>query len=441
MPQIDNIVSVLTTRNTVFPTKEGFSRPVLMGYHNFFPEPYRKYSDLDEMEDDGFPTHHAMYRMASALANQSPRPVDWIVGRLGSAHTHTVTLTMLSAVEGQFIRFKIARPTDGTVVEIEYEIPAAATTTTVATAVELLVEAVAGVDASAAVAVVTAVPTTPGNVLFFYDLENVALRDTTADAAYDTALSTLEDATTDEDSWYYILLDVASEANVDDVATWTESRKKAFFPLIVDTIEKTGTGTVGSGLVTGAYDRTVPMFHEHLHEYANAAWVGRCSPQNPGAVNWNLKDIAGITPSQLTTTQMSNLDTRGLNYFMRIKGLRLTQGGGQASSGEYFDIIHGTDWTEEELQVETLAYMVSAEKRGYTDVTKDELEALGYAVMRRGSTSDRPIFVESSISVIAPAVATITPTQKSTREYGNIKIKATFQGAVNKVTYALTLSL
>jgi hypothetical protein len=442
---LSDVVEVIVTRDTVRPTREGFGRAVVMGYHNAWPELYRIYSGqsaLDDIEADGIEIWQAPYRMAAAALSQTPRPSEIVIGRLPSAHTHTLELTILSAVEGQHIRFKVARPTDGTVVEVDYTILAAATTTTVATAVELLVEAIAGVNGASSGAVITATPVTPGDVLYVYDMENVAIKDVTADAAYDTALSSLLAATPDLASWYFILIDVASEANIDDVAAWAQPRIVAFFPTVIDSGEKAGTGTIGSGLKALGYTRTVPLYHPHLHEYGAAAWVGRCSPQDAGSITWALKSLAGVTATALTTTEQTNLKTAGLNYYIGLKGLELIQGpngGGATSDGEFFDIIHGTDWFTEELQVECLAYLASQEKAPYTDATGDILEQLAITVGGRGV--DRNLFVEGTIEAIAPEVADISSIQRAAREFGDISFSATLAGAVHKVTYRATLSI
>jgi hypothetical protein len=349
---------------------------------------------------------------------------------------------MLSAVQGQYIRFKCARPTDGTVVQIEYLIGAAETTSTVATAVELLVEAIAGVNSTAASAVVTATPATPGDVLYFYDFENVRIKDVTADAAYDTALTALEAATPPAASWYYILIDVASKANIDDVAAWAQTRVKAFFPTIINGIEPAGSGDIGGNLKTLAYTRTVPWYHPHLHEYLSACVVGMASPRDAGSFTLALKQLLGVSTTRLTATEQTNLNTAGLNYYQAIKGLSLTDGpngGGTTSEGEYFDIIHGTDWFTEELQTEVLAYMVGQEKVPYTDASGDVLANLGLAVGARGV--ERNLFEAESVACTAPKVADISAVQRAAREFGNLKFSARLAGAVHKAKFRVTLSV
>lgn len=442
MPGLSDIVEIVVTNTTVLPTREGFGRACVMAYHTAFPELYRVYTSADDMVTDGFTTRSAAYRMVSALFNQNPRPVDVVVGRLPAAHTHTVTLTMLSAVQGQYIRFKCLRPTDGVEVQIEYLIGAAETTTTVATAVELLVEAIAGVNSTSAGAVITATPVTNGDMLYFYDFENVSVADTTADAAYDTALTALDNATPPAASWYYVLIDVASKANIDKVAAWAQTRIKAFFPTVINTAERDGASTIGGNLKTLAYTRTVPWYHPHLHEYLAAAVVGMASPRDAGAFTLALKSLLGVSTVLLTATHQTNLDTAGLNYYQAIKGLSLTDGpngGGTTSQGQYFDIIHGTDWFTEELQTEVLAYLAGLDKAPYTDATGDILENLGLAVGARGV--DRNLFVAGTLACDAPLVSTISAVQRAARQFGDIKFSATLAGAIHKAKFRATLSI
>jgi hypothetical protein len=445
MAGLSDIVEIIVTRNTVLPTREGFGRGLIMAYHTVFPELYRLYSGqgiLDDMVTDGFTLRSAAYRMAQAALSQTPRPSELVIGRLPSAHTHTLELTITSAVQGQHIKFKVQRPTDGTVVEVDYTILPAASTTSVAVAVEAIIEAIAGINSAPSAAVITVTPATPGDMLYFYDFENCTIKDVTADAGYDTALTALETATPPEASWYTINIDVASEANIDDVAAWAQARVKAFFPQVIDHASANGTDTIGSGLATLGYTRTVPIWHPHLHEYAACAWVGRCLPQDAGSITWALKTLAGVSAVAITSNQQTNLKAASLNYYIALKGLKLVSGpngGGTTSEGEFFDIIHGTDWFTEELQTEVLAYLVSQEKVPYTDASGDILEQLAITVGDRGV--DRNLFVAGTIAAEAPEVADISDIQKGTREFGDISFSATLAGAIHKATFRATLSL
>lgn len=442
MAGIGDVIQVTITRNTRTPTRAGFGTPLLMAYHTRFPELYRVYEELSDMESDGFVSRDPAYRMAQALLSQSPRPERFVVGRLPAAHTHTQEVTITSAVEGEVVELSVVSPTTGDVTEISYTIPAAATTTTVATAVELLVEAVAGVTAASAAAVITITPDTNGNIVYVYGLQNATIKDITADAAYDTALSALDLATPSADSWYTVHIDVASKANLDDVAAWAETRVKLFIGQTINSEEAAGTGALLTNLRDLGYDRTAMVYHPNLHQYPAVAWAGRTLPEDAGSITWAMKELIGVTPTQLTPTQESNLETASANFYVEVGGLNMVDGkngGGIAVGGEYLDIMHGTDWFTARLQEEGLAYLANQGKVTYEDSTGDTMEALVLAVL--GAGVDRKLFTRGSLTATATKVANISSADRAARVFGPIKFGATYAGAVHKVRFQGTLSL
>lgn len=442
MGSINTRVSVNITRQTRFPTRAGFGTPLLLGYHTKFAEKFRVYEELTGLTADGFAVSDPVYRMASAAFAQNPRPARVVVGRLPAAHTHTQTVTITSAVEGAKVKLTVLAPATGTATEIEYTILAAATTATVATAVELLIDAVTGVSSTSTGAVITVTPDTPGNIVYLHSPTNCKIKETTADAGYDDELAALKLVTPSEASWYAVAIDTASEANIDLVAAWAEANGVIFFADTHDDAEIDGTGTLGSGLKAAAYDRTATFYAPRPQEYASCRWFGACLPKDAGSVNWALRTLNGLTAAQLTPTQETNLRTNNVNFYVEIAGVNQTDGpdgGGSLASGERIDIIHGTDWFAAELQVAALAYLLNNDKVPFTDVTGVAQEGIVKKVLGQGVA--RQLFVADSITATATKVAAMSTGAKARREFGPCKFEATYQGAVNKFVFDGTLSL
>lgn len=437
MSGIGDIVTVTITSNTRTPTRQGFGTPALMSYHTRFVERRRRYSDLDEMTDDGFVPRDAAYKMAQAAFSQNPRPEEVLVGRLPAAHTHTQTLTILSATEGEHIRFKVIPPGTDTPTQIDYTILAAATTTTVATAVELLVEAITGVDSSSAAAVITVTPTTPGGLVYIYDLENVAIKDTTADAGYDDELTALSLV---DDDFYFIALDVNSEANGDLVAAWAETRTKEFIQQTQDTGEKEGTGTIGTGLQALSYDRTGLLFVEAIHEYGACAWIGTVAPKDAGSVTFKFRNLVGVTPSRLTSTQETNLKNAGTNFYSVVGGLGITQEG-TAASGEFLDITHGTDWLVARIQERVFGILANADKVPYEDPSVDSILGEILSVMESAVGPPRNFLRAGTLSASAPKVADVDPADRAARLLPDVQFGAQYAGAIHKARLRGTLTV
>lgn len=436
MASINDIVDVSISASTRTPTRVGFGTALLMGYHTKFPELFRRYSDVAELSDDGFESHHPIMRMANALKMQDPAPAEFVVGRLPTAHVHTQVLTVTSAVVGSHIRCKVVSPSTGAVVQIDYTVLISdEDLTAVATAVELLIEAVTGVSSSSTGAAITVTPDTNGNIIYIYDLENCTIKDTTADAGYDTALSALDLV---ESDWYMALIDVNSEANIKDVAAWVQSRVKLFLCSTANSEEAAGTGTLGSDLVALAYNRSGGIFSRRPDQYAACAWAGAVLPQDPGSITWAFKSLVGVSADNLSTSQETALLTDNWNVYQSVASIPITRNGKRWDGG-YLDEIHGIDWLVSRIQARVYMLMANAGKVPYTDASVDTirgeiLAALGEGVLRN-------FLVAGSLTCTAPLVANISPNDKADRLLPDVKFGATLAGAIHKVVIRGVLSL
>lgn len=442
MASLGDIVQVTITANTRTPTRAGFGTPLVLTYHTRFVEKVRTYTDLDGMASDGFTTADAAYRMVQSIFSQDPRPERVKVGRLPAAHDHTQVLTVLTATEDDVLTFKVQAPGSTTDTEISYTILAAATTTSVATAVAALIDAISGVDAGSSGADITVTPTTSGGMVYIRDIRvngekagAMSLEDTTADADYDDELTALRLV---DDDWYFIALDVNSEANVDLVAAWTESRTKMFLAQTMDSGELDGTGTLLTGLSALAYDRTGVLFVEAIAEYGAAAWVGVVSPKDPGSITFKFKELKGVTPSSLTPTQEGFLEASNGNFYTTVAGLNITTEG-YAVSGEYLDITHGTDWLKARIQERVFAILAAADKVPYSDASVDTIVGEILSVLELGA--DRNFLLRGTLTASGPLVANVATADRATRLLPDIKFGANYAGAVHKTRIAGTLSV
>lgn len=457
--ELDQIVSVTITADSRTPSRQGFGTPLVMTYHTVFADAYKKYSRLSEMSTDGFTSNDHAYRMANSIWLQNPTVPQIVVGRLGSAPSFVTQLTMTSAVQGAHVRLKILAAdagtltdpvvtggtisptgalTAGTVVTIDYVIQAAATTTTVATAVESLIEAVPGIASAPSSAVISITPVTAGKRPFVYDLENCTVEETTADAGYDTALTALELL---DDTWYFVHIDSSSTANIMDVAAWTLSRKKIFFASTQSSAELAGTGTLGFDLDALGNNRTVLLYTANAHEFGAAGWVGGQAPKTPGSVTWAFKEIKGLTPKALTTSQRSALEADNINHYQTVAGLDITRPG-VVTNGEFIDIIHGVDALEARIKEDVFALLAGTDKVPFTESGFALIEsAIDAACQAFVGTDEQPgLLVKDSIEVIMPNLADISAADKAARRLTGIRFSADLAGAVHYTSITGTLS-
>ncbi len=452
MASLNKVVKITIRANSRSARRASFGLPLFLSYHTVFPESYRLYGDIGEVEADGFALDSAQYRAAAALFAQSPRPAQVMIGRLSTAPVFTQVLTVTSNVQGQHIRLKAIAQEAGTitdpvtsgltitptgavdagdVIQLDYTIPAAQTLTQVATALETGIEALPGINSTSAVAAITATTATNGKKTFFYDLENVGVHETTADADYDDALAALA---TVNNGFYFILTDSESPANIAKVAAWTVTKTKLYFANTQSDLELDGTGTIGSDLKALSNTRTAILFHKNAHEFAAAAWVGAGATKNPGSINWANKTLAGVTFNELTETQEATLEADNINHYQSLADLGRTFPG-MVASGEWIDVVHGTDALQADMQESTWTVIANNDKVAYTASGQELiLNALRGALKRAEGTNQNPgLLTPGTTTVEAPDPLTANPADRKSRVLKSVTFYGKYASAINAV--------
>jgi hypothetical protein len=437
MADLDSIVSVSITADSATPTRAGFGIPLLMSYHTRWTDSYRSYTALSEMTADGFVTYDHAYLMAAAVFRANPTVEYVIVGRMTSAPAYTSVLTITDATEGNHIKVSVIDPTSGTVTAIDYTILAAATTTTVATAVEALIEAVTGVTSSASVADITVTPAAAGKKVFMYGLTGCKLVETTADAGYDTALTALQ---LENDDWYFILIDSNSQANVNDVAAFALASTKMFFITTESSYELDGTGTLGSTIKALSNTHAVLLYTPNAHEFGAATWVGVGAPQTPGSITWAFQTLPGVTARTLTNTQKLALEADNTNHYQTIAGISITRPG-VTLEGEWIDVIHGIDALTMRIKEDVFGLLASG-RVPFTQKGMDLVHSTILAALRafEGTTEEPGLIAVGTSQVIMPVFSSISASDKANRRLVGIRFSGTLAGAIHFVSVVGTLS-
>lgn len=444
MGAISEIVNVSITANTRTVSRKGFAQPLIFGYHTRFTEAFRIYSEAADMLADGFTTADRLYMLALAFFSQEERNDTLVVGRASAAFVWGGELTITDATEGNHVKFGIVIE-DGSIVEIDYTILAAATTTTVATAVEALIEAVTGLNSSPSGAVITITATSNGWIPFFIPAEGetkikgAEFRDTTADQNYGAALAALDLETSGTSAdWYAVAVDLVSSANVQDIAAQIESMAKIYAAQNYDGREVTASNVLGAALEAAAYDRTFTIWTRRPHQYPAAAWLGARLALDPGSATWKFSELSGVTADVLTSTERGYLDTNNLNYYEAIGGLPITREG-IMSSGEFVDVTQTIDWLTARIQERVFGVLANARKVPMTNKGRDLLVAEVLGQLREGEASGA--LVAGSSVVRAPDVSSLSSADRAARHFRTIEFSAQLAGAVHKVTVRGSLTV
>jgi hypothetical protein len=438
---LDSLVSVSVTKSTQTPTRENFGTPLIAAYHTRFPERVRTYTSLSAMVADGFYTSEAAYLAASAIQAQNPRPASWKIGRRALAPVHTIQLKCLSATEGDVYKFKIGLA-GGTLTEISYTVLASATTTTVATAIELLVEAVTGLTSSSSTDTITVTVTSPSATSYLIDVEGwkpaqLEVKDTTSDPGIATDLAAILVADSD---WFGLGLDSNSKAEVLAAAAWCESNRKLLISNTSDTEcgDNAVTTDVMSSLKTSAYAFTSSFFSgKKLLSYLGLGLMALGLTYTPGEITFAYKTVAGAPADDQTSLPAAKetvILSKNGNTYSVIAGLNTTFPG-KTGAGEFIDVTHFVEWLRSEIKTRLFARLKGAKKVPFTDRGADAVRATVQGALDTGVANGG--FDPGNGSDIAaptafvPRVADVSTIDRAARNLPGVTFSGRLAGAIH----------
>ena len=263
-----------------------------------------------------------------------------------------------------------------------------------------------------------------------------------ADSGDATIAASLAAIQNEDNSWYGLVADQAMVADFDDIAAWVESAKKLaiFWITDVNAYDATKTTDLASVLKAAAYDRSAVIWHATPAtgaDYPDAAWMGEGFPYDPGTSTWAYKTLKGVTPDNIAGKE-TPLQNKNCNYYSEVGGVNITQEG-KVASGEWIDIIIGTDWLEARLREEVFSAFVNNRKIPYDDTGIAMIEGLVKGVLQRAAKAG--ILQEDSIVVTVPKYADIPQADKLARKLPDVKFTALYQGAIQRTTINGTISV
>jgi hypothetical protein len=446
---VSDLVSVSISSTPAPLTAAGFGVPLIAGQHTRFVERFRVYTSLAGMLADGFLATDPEYLSASALLSQKKRPQSFVIGRRLTPVPMVMTIVVTTVANTTVY--------SGTINGVAWTYTSDGT----ATVAEIRDGIIAALNGSTQAAYITA--SASGNdVLVTSDIAgipfaltgtaNLTITTTTANVGIEEDLSAFEDAGA---VWWATLLTSRDVNTIRRGAVWTQSRRKGFFPQTSEANSASvAYSPVGTDLLAllrqGSYSRTAPIWHSNDAQYEDAALVGRMLPATPGTESWSWKELAGITPAALTTTQFQNIvgvpgngpgGKYGNVYYALSDAVSATYQG-TVSSGEWIDTIRYIDWLQARIEVEVVNHYRGVDKVAYTDA---DIQALANRVrgVLSGDASagilsplldDQGQIVTPAWAVEAPASANISSTNRAARVLTpGITFTARYAGAIHHV--------
>lgn len=381
---------------------------------------------LAAMVADGFAVTGAAYLKASAICAQSPRTDKFKVYKKAVKTTISKTVTVTKTTPGFKQTLEIG--VGGAFTPISYTNGASETTTTIATALELLIEAVAGIDSSAAAAVITVTPVTAGDPIY---IRNVTRFLTIDDASADPGIATdLAAAAGEDPDFFGFVIDGHGGAEIAAAAAWADSNSRMFLGCSQDTdIVTAGSADVASVIKSATRNFAAVFFSRDPASAPEAALMARQFSRDPGSSSWHMKPITGTIVDNLTATELGLARGKNAITFVSIKGLNRTLDG-KAGSGRFLDITHGVEWLKARIGERVYGVEANAEKIDYTDDGIAQIEA---EVRAQLADAEGRKFIAAGWTVTVPKASNVSTADKGNRLLKDVKFNATLAGAIHKV--------
>jgi hypothetical protein len=438
MSVLDDVATITITTGTKTPTRAGFGFPLIAGYTAVFPERYREYTSLTAMASDGFTSDDLIYKAAAACFAQDPSPTKIFVGRCvytekmkmkitphASPLANTAYKVTLNGQEASFT-------TDATPTVAEI-------TAGLKTAIDALGENVTTTDNITDLDV-EADSVADQFTLYAEFFDYLGLNDSTPNGAVNGIEDDLAAIQIANDDWYGLITTNQGKAVITAAAAWAEAQTKIYFATTPDKdVIESGSSDIASVLNAASYGRTALMWHPRNDQFAGAAWAGYGLPQDPGSITWKYKTLAGVTYSELSTTQIGYLRTKVCNFYNRLAGISITQDG-KVSDNEWIDVVRGIDWTKVRMQENVFGVLANAKKIPYTDPGAATIQGTIKAVLMEGVGNDL-YAADPEPTVTVPLVANVPAADKANRLLPDVEFTATLAGAIHTVAVSGVVSV
>lgn len=440
---LEQIVVVNIDRNTKLPTQKGFGIPAILSPDANIPAftslvtEFASDSVLTELLGLGLTTASELYKCIAKMVSQSPK-------------VEKIKVIKQTALVAQVTQINIGAVADNTAYTVTLDnTPYTFTSDADATMAEILAGLIAVIN-----------PLADFNAVGV-DLDTFSITAVNAGRGFSVGLSpNLTSVTTVEnngpvediiaardvdDDWYFLLTTIHTTLQATLLAGYVETVIKLF---AYQTNEADARNLALANDTTSAmvliknknYDRTFGIWLADLSEYKIAAMVGLMAPKDPGSATWKFKEAKAISTDKYTSAQKKNVQDKKGNIVNTVAGFNIFEEG-VLSSGEFIDIIIGTDWIQARIQEQVFGLFVTEDKVPYDD---GGIQSIGLQVEDvLNQAVDRLILVggEQGPRVTLPKRVDTQAADRAVRFLRNVRFSGFYAGAVHKVQIDGTLSI
>lgn len=456
------IVQVDITLNTTGSTREGFGLPLFIANTDVFPERVRTYSSMTDLAADFPDATSAVNKAATKLWAQTPKVTSLSVARRDmqyllsipaaptSGQTYTVTLFGANGTSSQrSVQSAAGDDQEAVLNKLKTQIAADPTFGSITTTTS---------SGSGSTAKLLVTATNPA-VNFLRVTSNALI--TNQSSPSDDPATFLKNIMEYDNTWYFVAIEDRQPATVTEFANQiaAQTSRKLFFTATDISTALSGTVLANAtdwvaALAQQKSPRVAVLWHHTAaSDYPEMAYIGYGAPYDAGSITWSNAQLAGVAYSMqpqtlnvvdgvttgrpLNSGQKAALETRNCNYVDYDGGVSCVRHG-KLSSGEWIDVVHGTDWLQSDLTTSLRDLLINQkggkvtyDDRGITRVRQVIESSLERAVGRN---------LLSSYKVKVPRASQISTELKRQRLLKDMSFTGILAGAINDVNLQGTVS-
>lgn len=248
--------------------------------------------------------------------------------------------------------------------------------------------------------------------------------------------------------WYVACPAGIDESKYEDIATYVETQSKMFAFPVFDNLQ----------VVANVYFRSFGIYAKQnmdqlatdvpqANNYIHVAFCAKCLGYRSGSETWAFKTLAGIYPSEITGTQISELSAVNISFYGTYSARNITQGG-KVMAGEWIDIIRFRDWLQNDMQLRIFNLFAVNPKIPYTNYGINLVENQMIASLKAGTLAGgiAPDEYDSDGNTVpgyvvsVPNAAGLSAAQRAARILTDCKFFARLSGAIHLINVYGTLS-
>lgn len=439
-----DIATINISLDTLAASAATFGTPTFLAAHKAFIEVVRSYGSLEEVVED-FDENSSVYRAARSFFSPTPKPQEFKVGRVKADALFSI------GDVAENVDFSIGLGVnENATAPVTYTAQAGDDAEAVVDALIIAIDALYSSEltttkiGSGNTAQLSISPVS-GNDFVLGTMLNV----TVALTATETAVEAKNNVAAVDPEFFWVTSEFKDQTNVLALAADTEAEERIYAVSLADTdsLEALLDPTTDtSGLLKDAgYQRTFGVFHQDADDFPELAIIARFTYDEPGTIDWYAKTIPGFgvsrnpdTGSALTTTELTALSDRNVNYIVSEGGLAIFKKGITFSGNTLMEVVF-RDFYAARLREGFQTWRINKKRIPYTQRGIDSAENVFRSITERYvSTEDRPHAIEDYV----PKFPTIDEVSFSDKSAGILTASADIYmaGAIFSVVMNGTLT-